>query len=335
MVIGRNVCLCSMSVFLTGCSSLPRRGWVDPSPHNIRMVPVDIGVELEVLDWGGNGRAVVLLAGLGNTAHVFDQIAPRLARNCHVYGITRRGHGRSSRPPFGYSAERLADDVLAVLNSLQLDHPVLVGHSIAGEELTSLGSRYSGRLGGLVYLDAAGDRTKPSTDREIQEIMRVLPPPPGPTDSDKRSFSALMEYHSRTRGYSPPEGELHETYRVLSDGSVGEYDGPDDVWRAIVSGVRKPDYHRIRVPAMAVFAVPRTAKDVAQRWYKLDDPKVQQAVERAYAIGIQTIKETGREFQDSSPERRIVHLRGADHYVFLSKEDDVLKELNAFLSLVQ
>jgi hypothetical protein len=37
--------------------------WQDPSPHSIRFVTVDDGVQLEVLDWGGKGRAVVLLAG--------------------------------------------------------------------------------------------------------------------------------------------------------------------------------------------------------------------------------------------------------------------------------
>jgi hypothetical protein len=56
-------------------------------PH-LRFVTVDEGVQLEVIDWGGWGRAVVLLAGSGNTAHVFDQFAPRLADRWHTYAIT-------------------------------------------------------------------------------------------------------------------------------------------------------------------------------------------------------------------------------------------------------
>jgi pimeloyl-ACP methyl ester carboxylesterase len=39
---------------------------------------VESGVRLEVLDWGGTGRAVVLLAGSGNTGHVYDDLAPSL-----------------------------------------------------------------------------------------------------------------------------------------------------------------------------------------------------------------------------------------------------------------
>jgi pimeloyl-ACP methyl ester carboxylesterase len=54
-----------------------------------------------------------------------------------------------------YKADRLGDDVIAVLDQLKLEHPVLAGHSIAGEELSSIGSRQPERVAGLIYLDAA------------------------------------------------------------------------------------------------------------------------------------------------------------------------------------
>src|SRR6266403_4526129 len=105
--------------------------WKDPSPHIAQFVTVDKNVRLEVLDWGGSGRPLVLLAGGGNTAHIFDKFAPQLMDTYHVYGITRRGFGSSSAPVSGYSADRLGDDVLAVLDVLKLVRPVLAGHSIA------------------------------------------------------------------------------------------------------------------------------------------------------------------------------------------------------------
>lgn len=94
--------------------------WRDPSPHKVQFVTVDDNVRLEVLDWSGAGRPIVLLAGLGNAAHVFDDFAPKLTNEYHVYGITRRGHGASSTPTSGYDAYRLGDDVVAVLDSLKL-----------------------------------------------------------------------------------------------------------------------------------------------------------------------------------------------------------------------
>jgi non-heme chloroperoxidase len=128
--------------------------WKDPSSHITRFVTVDKNIRLEVLDWGGSGRPLMLLAGGGDTAHVFDEFAPKLTASFHVYGITRRGFGGSGFSASGYGADRLGDDVLAVLDSLKLKRPVLVGHSIAGEELSSAASRHPGRVAGLVYLEA-------------------------------------------------------------------------------------------------------------------------------------------------------------------------------------
>ena len=108
----------------------------DTSSHHVQFVTVDKDVKLEVLDWGGSGPPLVFLAGGGDTAHVFDTFAPKFTISHHVYGITRRGFGKSSAPPpteENYAADRLGDDVLAVIDALKLNRPVLAGHSIAGE----------------------------------------------------------------------------------------------------------------------------------------------------------------------------------------------------------
>jgi pimeloyl-ACP methyl ester carboxylesterase len=89
---------------LIGLTASPRavaRGpgvWLDPSPHHVQFVTVEEGVRLEVLDWGGSGRPIVFLTGSGHSAHVFDELAPKLTDAHHVYGITRRGYGASSKP---------------------------------------------------------------------------------------------------------------------------------------------------------------------------------------------------------------------------------------------
>lgn len=129
----------------------------DRTPHKIQFVTVEDNVKLEVVAWGGSGRALILLAGGNNTAHSFDRFAPKLATAYRVYGITRRGSGISSAPPptrANYAADRLGDDVLAVIAALKIDRPILVGHSLAGEELSSVGSRHPEKVSGLIYLDA-------------------------------------------------------------------------------------------------------------------------------------------------------------------------------------
>jgi non-heme chloroperoxidase len=123
---------------------------------NTRFITVQPNVELEVIDFGGTGRPLVLLAGHGATAHAFAHFSAKLVAKYHVYGITRRGFGLSSAPMSGYTAERLGDDVVAVIDALGLLRPVLVGHSMAGEELSSVATFHPKKISGLIYLDAAG-----------------------------------------------------------------------------------------------------------------------------------------------------------------------------------
>jgi non-heme chloroperoxidase len=127
---------------------------IEPATHMVTVAP---GVKDEVLDWGGSGRPVLLLAGLGNNAHVFFPIVPDLIQHYRVYSMSRRGFGASSVPSpvaENYSADRLGDDVIAVMSQLGMQKPVLIGHSIAGEELSDIGIRYPDRVAGLIYLDA-------------------------------------------------------------------------------------------------------------------------------------------------------------------------------------
>jgi hypothetical protein len=99
----------------------------DTSGHKVSFVTVEPGVELEVLDWGGTGQTLVLLAGMGDNAHVFDEFAYQFNDRFHVIGITRRGFGRSSQPAHGYDLDTRARDDIAVLDKLNIRDAVLLG----------------------------------------------------------------------------------------------------------------------------------------------------------------------------------------------------------------
>jgi pimeloyl-ACP methyl ester carboxylesterase len=216
---------------------------------------VEEGVRLEVLDWGGSGRAVVLLTGSGHSAHVFDEIAPKLTDSYRVLGITRRGYGASSKPPSGYSDERRADDVLRILDSMNLATPVLAGHSMGGDELTTLGRQHPKRLGGLVYLDALADPMDfPSGDPSYMALFARLPlPMQEPSCArDTTSFAAFRAFFSCMK-MPLPESELRNTFAAEPDGSVGRSVTPDYVTNAVAAGKVRRDYANIGVPVLALF----------------------------------------------------------------------------------
>lgn len=304
--------------------------WRDPSPHTVQFVTVDKDVRLEVLDWGGSGRPVVLLAGGGNTAHVFDEFAPKLTANYHVYGITRRGFGASGFSPLENGPDRLGDDVLAVIDALKLNRPVLVGHSIAGAELSSVGTSHPNRVAGLVYLEAAYpyafDNGKGPSMKEFQEIAGPQPPTPG--DSDLASFSALQRWDAQVYGFGMPEAEFRQTWVSTSDGrplKARDFPGSQALMTIMTSANRHRD---IPVPALVIFAIPH----VHESWIdKSTDPAVLEAA-RAYFTRIDALAEKqAKAIEDGVHTAHVIRLGGA-HYIFLSNEADVLREMHAFVA---
>ena len=310
--------------------------WHDSSPHQVRLVTVAENARLEVLDWGGSGRPVVLLAGSGNTAHVFDDFAPKLSAFCHVYGITRRGYGRSSQPASGYDDQRLADDVLRVLDDLKIEKPVLAGHSMAGGELTTMGNQHSDRLAGLVYLDALGDpRDWPASDPAYRALTEKLPAEmrQGPA-LDYSSFAAYRSSQLRAENFAFPESELRQTYTTNADGSLGRYKTPATIHNAIGDGAKKRDYSNIKVPVLAFFEMPQAVYDPSVRpgMYQPKNEQERAAIQAFMDATTAYINRWVRNLKAGVPAARIVDLPGAGHFVFLTRQADVLREMRLFIA---
>jgi non-heme chloroperoxidase len=299
---------------------IPTSAQVDHATlHKTEFISVDDDVRLEVLDWGGSGRTLVFLAGLGNTAHVFDEFAPRFAREFRAIGITRRGFGASSRPSVGFGAPRLSEDVIAVIKALNLEHPVLVGHSIAGEELSYIAAREGNRIGGLVYLDAAYDRT----GAEISALWNEWPQTTiEPSPSDRLSRSAYRSFARRTRGYALPESDL-EQYAIFGD-------PPADVSRAIMAGVLAPDYTAITAPALALFALPQSAEQLFPA-YRFLAPEVQRRVDSFWPKWATQVQRERARFQREVRRGIAAGWNGATHYIFLSNADETVDAMRRFL----
>jgi non-heme chloroperoxidase len=301
--------------------------------HRVQFITVDRDVNLEVLDWGGSGRALILLAGFGDTAHRFDTFGPKLTASYHVYGITRRGFGASSHPDSGYSADRLGDDVLAVIDSLKLDRPVLVGHSIAGEELSSVGSRYPERVAGLIYLDAGYpyayyDRSRGDLPIDVAEVLRkfqqLLPVPPssreGAAQIRELLENDLPQVEKELRDLQKKLEAMPSSTGASPASSPGVLSNP--VFRAVIAGQQK--YTKIDVPILAFYALPNL-DSVPQ------GPDTA-AARAALAAAAEAIGAQAKAFEAGLPSARVVRIPRANHYIFQSNEADVLREINAFLS---
>lgn len=294
----------------------------DSSTHTVQLVTVDKDVKLEVLDWGGTGRSLIFLAGMGNTAHNFDTFAPKFTAKYHVYGITRRGFGASSKPApsdNNYTADRLGDDVLAVIDALNLNRPVLVGHSFAGEELSSIGSRYPKKIAGLIYLEAAYgfafyDRTHPEMEIEMNDLKKQIDQiEAGGVDEKKY----LLDLETSVSQF---EKTLHNSN--VNVASMPPIPPRTPIQAALNFGVQK--YTQIPVPILAIFACPHNwdrafRNDPAMKAERLAADRTNcNAQADAFAAGV--------------PSAHVVRIPDADHYVFNSNQAEVVREMNAFFA---
>jgi pimeloyl-ACP methyl ester carboxylesterase len=149
-------------------------------------------VRLHYLDWGGQGGVLLFLAGLGDDVHRFDKLAPRFTDRYHALGFTRRGSEPSEKPPTGYDLRTLATDIRAFMDAKGIRRATLVGHSIAGAEMTTFAALYPTRLTALVYLDAAYDYARAY---ELAAAAGLAKPHPEPTvEAVSRSTRVHPDY---------------------------------------------------------------------------------------------------------------------------------------------
>lgn len=106
-------------------------------------IKVKDGTRIFFKDWG-EGRPIVFSHGWPLNADAWDEQLHFFANNGYrAIAHDRRGHGRSSQPWNGNEMNTYADDLAAVIESLDLKDVILVGHSTGGGEVT----RYIGRHG--------------------------------------------------------------------------------------------------------------------------------------------------------------------------------------------
>jgi pimeloyl-ACP methyl ester carboxylesterase len=314
--------------FSTRAAAQSHDGWTDPSPHTQQFVAVDSNTSIELLDWGGSGRPLVLLAQLGQTAHIYDEWAPKLARRYRVVGITRRGYGQSSRPSDGYSIERLASDILAALDAEKLQVPVLVGHGFAGEEMSWIGARFPNRLAGLIYLDAAYDRTNVAAEGAI---VRRIPQPRPPRPEDMESAQALTRWMSAGMGFPIPESEVRQLAQIGADGRVIGERTPASVRQQIFAGLAKADYRSIQVPVLAIYAK-RTSEDSFPGCRGAADADAQHACRELFDWTSRQLKDSEAIVRTIPSRVHVIELANANSFVFLSNERDVMRAIDRFVS---
>ncbi len=99
--------------------------------------------------------------------HSFDDVVAGLAGAYRIVCPDLRGHGRSETPAQAWTVVDLAHDLARILDTLEIDAAVVVGHSLGGMAALQMALRYPDRLRGLVLLSTSAEAEKPERRSQL------------------------------------------------------------------------------------------------------------------------------------------------------------------------
>ena len=228
--------------------------WTDPAAHTEGFVATATG-PLHYLDWGGTGPTLILIHGLSDNPHVFDDLVPALGGRFRVVAYARRGHGRSTKQgPFDTAT--LVADLVAVMDSLKIESAHLAGWSMGGNEITAMAGAHPSRVGKIVYLDAGYDWADPSFAAAFGEIPADLNAP----ETARASLDAFRAWQQTVWFPGVADGARLEAYirglvEVQPDGRA--LPTIHDTVLAQLSEAlmtSRRDYPKVKAPALSIYA---------------------------------------------------------------------------------
>jgi pimeloyl-ACP methyl ester carboxylesterase len=261
------------------------------------------GGRFHYLSWGAERKelpAMLLLHGITSSAQSWVREGPALADRYRVYALDMRGHGDSIKPSRGaYSLRHTADDALAFIEALDLEHPVVIGHSWGGATAIVLASgawsqKPMPHLSSVILEDPAHQFGR--GDVEVRAVFY-------------------------TKDIGRPADELRPEITASSPGwTEADIEGKIDALQKVT-----------REAVLSVFVEAGQAGDVLPLLAKIAVPTL--LIRADAALGT-TLNDTAWEQakQYLPAHSRAVQIDGASHNIHRSKFDAFMQAVNDFLS---
>ena len=132
------------------------------------------GVPIRVWSAGEGAPAVVLIHCWMCDHHIWDNVAPELAKSYRVVTLDLPGHGASGRDRTTWTMAAFGEDVASVVQTLHLDKVILVGHSMGGAVMLEAASRTPGHVVGMVGVDTLLDADERDDAKAIDAWLATM-----------------------------------------------------------------------------------------------------------------------------------------------------------------
>lgn len=293
------------------------------------------GIRLHYLDWGGNGTVLLFLTGMGNSAYIYDEFAPRFTDKFRVIALTRRGHGDSDYPETGYDVDTLTQDVRQFMDSLEIDKAILVGHSMSHVELSHFAVLHPERILKLVFLDAAIDRTSAAFKTMVEKNpLRNIQIP----DENDDHYSIEGYIASAKKNYPSfaaiwchvMDEDLFHTVKKSPEGKIVDKMS-DTIGQALNATLNsyQPEDSKIKAPVLSIYAINSSGYYLSPDYMTKEQKAL--VIEYFDRVRPPLQRELIEQFRRSVPHARIMEIPNGHHYCFIKHDELVFDEMRKFL----
>lgn len=165
------------------------------------------GVQINLAAWQATGRPILCVHGITANCRCWDLMAEALLPDYRVIAMDLRGRGQSDKPSQGYSLDHHLQDINCLLDDLQIDRAVIMGHSLGAFIGLAFAARYPQRVDRLILVDGAGDLSP----EQFEEVFIAIKPA---LDRLGRVFASADDYLNKMKAapYMHPWSPVIETY---------------------------------------------------------------------------------------------------------------------------
>jgi pimeloyl-ACP methyl ester carboxylesterase len=212
---------------------------------------------------------IVFLHGIIDSGLCWSRVAHAFAEHYHVVMLDARGHGLSSGIESGFSLDLLAEDAADAIRALELEKPILIGHSMGAVTAALLATKYPDLPSALVLIDpplmdetmAAADKKRPNKGelppwaQQIIELRMLTP------DERLAKARVLNPHYPDEENIPWAESKTQFQLEVFQKFSIFGYP-----WQSLAPHLTLPTLLLIGDPAQHPAVSPTLAQKVASAW---------------------------------------------------------------------
>lgn len=247
----------------------------------------------------GAGPLMLFFHGITSNSAVFEPLMARLSHRFTTIAVDQRGHGLSDKPESGYEANDYADDIAALIRTLDRGPAILVGHSLGSRNSVTAAARNPELVRSVVAIDFT-----PYIETEVLDALETR------VNAGDRLFenTKVVEAYLAARYPNIPADAI----RIRAESG----------YRQVEGGLR---------PLASPNAMAQTAKglraDLTQTYRDVTRPVLIVRGEQSKLVSAAALAKTSR----LRPDLPVVVVPDADHYVNEVSPEITLKAITNFI----